>query len=100
MKTQVNPVVKDSTSREAFRNDGLPRSIQTGVLKGALALVDLMQSASDINVPDNIQNSDHQAAVQNVLATQRKAIMLKGVKTLKCLAYASTRVNSLHRRLQ
>ena len=96
MKTQVNPLVKESTAREAFRNDGLPRSIQTGIIKGALSLVDVLQSVADIQVPEGATEQEQQQA----LADQRKSILQKGIKSVKCLAYSTTKVNSLRRRLQ
>ena len=42
MKTMVNQLVRDNTAQQAFKNDGLPRSIHTAILKGALALVDTL----------------------------------------------------------
>ena len=96
MKTQVNPLVKESTARDAFRNDGLPRSIQTGIIKGALSLVDVLQSVADIQVPEEATEQE----MQQSLADQRKSILQEGLKSVKCLAYSTTKVNQLRRRLQ
>ena len=38
--------------------------------------------------------------VQKQIATERKGLLKKGMRTIKCLAYAASKTNSLRRRLQ
>ena len=102
MKTLINQLVRDNAPRQAFKNDGLPRSIHTAVLKGTLALVDTLQSISDVHIQEDPNSTDAQklADAHQYVAKQRKSLLKKGLITVKCLPYASSKVNSLRRRLQ
>ena len=95
-KTLVNPLVKDSTAKEAFKNDIMPRSVQTALIKGSLAVVETLQATSDLSVADAVDVTE----AQKSLVTQRRRILQKGFKSVKCLAYSNIKLNQLRRKMQ
>ena len=95
-KTLVNPLVKDSTPKQAFKNDALPRSVQTAIIKGSLAMVETLQTTSDLAIDPEAEIPD----IQKAIAAQRRQILKKGLRSIKCLAYSTTKLNQLRRQLQ
>ena len=81
VKTQVNTLIKNALSKEAFRKDAHPKSIQTAVIKGALGIVQVM---------------DKLFPVENFEA--KRDIEIQLLRSLRCLAYASAKTNELRRK--
>ena len=82
VKTQVNPLVKNALPKEAFKKDSHPKSIQTAVIKGALAVAGVM---------DKLEAAPH-------FDTKRE-VQVKLLQTLRCLSHASNKTNELRRKI-
>ena len=81
VKTNINDEISDNLPRGIQRRDSLPKAVQNSIVKGTLGLMDLVS-----NLP--VMRSE-----------ERKDILTRTIKIIRCLAYGNSKINLL-RRLQ
>ena len=81
IKTSINDEISDNLPRGVQRRDSLPKAVQNSLVKGTLGLMDLVS-----NLPP-------------LKPEERKDILTRTLKIIRCLSYGNSKINLL-RRLQ